>query len=499
MYCQFAFLRRCIKRKDIERTLDGLPKTLEGTYTRILEEIDEQNWKYAHIIFQCVAAAFRPLHVDELSQFLAFDFEAESTPTFQADELSGDPADTVLTMCSSLLAVVKPEGHDFPVVQFAHFTVKEYLTSKALEAEDTISHFHISKASSHTTVAQGCLGLLLHFDETVTRDSLKEFPLAQYAAEYWMDHAQIEGVSSEVEDGMKRLFDPSKRHLSVWVRIKRLCDQKYGFWPRYGQETPLHAAFCGLHDAAKFLIVGHLQDANARGFSDEETPLHLASCLGHANIARRLLGHGANRDARDDNKSTPLHLSSKEGHLEVVRILLEQGADANAQDCLGLNPLQCASSRGHLQVARILLEHGADVKHKDLSDSTILHVAKGEEVTRLLLKHGADANALGFQGQTPLHSLSYLGRLEAARTILEHGVDANSRDASNATPLHLASDTPFLEHGDRTDVVRLLLQYGSDIHARDNEGRTPFMRATAAGKEDIMRLLLEYGAEDHRK
>jgi hypothetical protein len=63
-----------------------------------------------------------------------------------------------------------------------------------------------------------CLGILPHLD----KDSLKDFPLAEYAAEHWVDHARFEDVSQNVEDGMKQLFDPSKPlkpHLAVCVWI----------------------------------------------------------------------------------------------------------------------------------------------------------------------------------------------------------------------------------------------------------------------------------------
>ena len=412
MFCQFEFLRRCFPQtEDIQRALDGLPETLDGTYARILEEIDKPKKKYAHIFFQCVAASSRPLRVDELAQFLAFDFEAESTPTFRADRLPEDPADSVLSMCSSLLAVVKPEGYDFPVVQFAHFSVKEYLTSTRLaEAKDTISRFHVSMTSAHTTVAQGCLGLLLHLDETVTKDSLKNFPLAEYAAEYWLAHAKIEDVSSKVEDGMKRLFDPSRHHLSVWVWIydpENYASRFYFECYERASATPLHyATSCGMHDVVKFLIVEHKQGVNTRGFRVKETPLHVASRRGHADIVQLLLEHGADGNARDAEEHTPLHLSSGEGHVEVVRIILEQSADANAQDNIGSSPLSKASSWGHVEVCRVLLEHGADVKSKDRFECTPLHDARGEEVVRLLLKHGADANALNIFGLTPLHNMS---------------------------------------------------------------------------------------------
>jgi hypothetical protein len=183
-----------------------------------LKEIDKQNWEYAYRLFQCVAAASRPLHVEELAGFLAFDFEVGPVPTFLADWLPEDPTHTVLSTCSSLLAVVIADGS--PVVQFAHFSVKEYLTSERLsETKDSISRFHISMTPAHTIVAQACLGVLLHLGENITKNDLKDFPLVEYAAEHWVGHTRFENASSNVQDGTKRLFDPNKGHLSTWVWI----------------------------------------------------------------------------------------------------------------------------------------------------------------------------------------------------------------------------------------------------------------------------------------
>ena len=417
-----------------------------------MEEIDERNRKFAHRLFHCVAAASRPLLVNELAEFLAFDFEAGSTPTFLADWRPDDPTHTVLSICSSLLAVVRQDGGS-PVVQFAHFSVKEYLTSARLaEAKGTISQFHVSMTTAHSIVAQACLGLLLHLDENTTKDSLENFPLAQYAAEYWVGHAWIEDVSSSVEDGMKRIFDPSGIHLSIWTWLYDPEDSRrryeYSEFPEEARATPLHyAAFCGMHDVVKALIVKHPHDVHARGFDKKETPLHTASRCGHT-------------EARDKS---------------------------------GQSLLELASSRGHVKVARVLLEYGADLGSQDEQNNTPLHVAQDEEVTRLLLDHGADANVLDIHGWTPLHLASVEGRVGAARVLLEHGVDSNARDASNATPLHLAS------RWGHSDGVRSLLEYGSDISARDNKGQTPFMNAAERGNDEVMQLLLEYGAEDHRK
>jgi hypothetical protein len=251
-------------------------------HARTLEEIDEQNWDYAHRLFQCVAVASRPLRAEELAEFLAFEFKPGSTATLLADWRSEDPENVVLSICSTLLVVVKPHSGP-PVIQFAHFSVKEYLTSARLaETKDSISRFHVSMTPAHTIVTQACLGVLLHLGENITEDglktSLKDFPLAEYAAEHWVDHARFENVSSKVQDEMKCLFDPNKSNLEVWVWIYGPGEpwrrSERTELPVWASGTPSHyAAACNMHDIATFLIVEHSEDVNAYGFNWEETLL----------------------------------------------------------------------------------------------------------------------------------------------------------------------------------------------------------------------------------
>src|SRR5258708_15955233 len=97
-----------------------------------------------------------------------------------------------------------------------------FLHSPALQKHPhhTPRLYHISITPAHTLAAQSCLGILLHLDkDVITRVSLKDYPLAEYAAECWASHVLLEDVSHNVEDGMKQLFDPSKPHLTIsaWI------------------------------------------------------------------------------------------------------------------------------------------------------------------------------------------------------------------------------------------------------------------------------------------
>jgi len=194
------YLRNC-PSGHIQTVLADVPMTLDETYARVLREIKQPQQKIAQMVFQCVAVASRPLRVKELAEVFVFDFKAGAIPEFREGLREDDPVYAVLSACSSLLAVVNVE--DTQVIQFSHSSVKEFLISdRFLQANDTISCYHISMTPAHALVARVCLSTLLHLPEDVTNDSLEKFPLAEYAAEHWVDHARFEDASQDVEDGM---------------------------------------------------------------------------------------------------------------------------------------------------------------------------------------------------------------------------------------------------------------------------------------------------------
>jgi Ankyrin repeats (3 copies)/Ankyrin repeats (many copies) len=371
-----------------------LPESLDETYERTLREINKADSELTHRLFQCLVVAPRPLRVNELAEFLAFDFEAEQIPKFREDWRPEDPLEAVLSTCSTLLSLVNVD--DSAVIQFSHFSVKEFLTStRFAEKRDTTSRrYHVSMTPAHSLVAQTCLGILLHLDENVTRRSLDKFPLAEYAAQHWFEHARFEGVSQHAEEGMKQLFDSSKPHLAIWLWIyDPIRPYRHPEKPSSNHGTTLHyAAFCGLHPIVKFLAIEHPQDVHSQDVYNRSTPLHLASRQGNEEVARVLVEHGAEVSAKDKDGSTPLHEASSGGGVDLARFLVEHGADASAKGENGLTPLHEASSRGHVYLARFLVEHSADVSAEDESGSTPLHLASSHrcvDLIRFLVEHGA--------------------------------------------------------------------------------------------------------------
>ena len=179
-FCQLQVLRYCFP-PSVRRILDELPDSLDETYERVLREIKKANQRIAHRLLQCLVAAVRPLRVEELAEVLAFDFTTEGIPKLNPSWRWEDQEEAVMSACSSLVIVVK-DG-DSRIVQFSHFSVKEYLTSERLaESSQDVSRYHILLEPAHTVLAQACLGVLLRLDDRVDRDSIKNFPLARYAA-----------------------------------------------------------------------------------------------------------------------------------------------------------------------------------------------------------------------------------------------------------------------------------------------------------------------------
>ena len=517
--CQFEVLRRCVPAR-VQQALSDLPESLDRTYERTLQDIDKANWNFSRRLFQCVAVASRPLRIEELAEVLVLDVGVGRSPTSPTGLRPKDSISAVLSTCPNFLSVIQVKGS--ATIQFSHLSVKEFLTSDRLtETEDIVSQYHVSMNPAHTIMAQACLGVLLHLDEKVTNDSLKRFPLAEYAAKHWVDHARFDKVSASTHDHMKRLFDPRMPHLTslVWIYDPEIPQKTRSERPSQPEGTCLHyAALSGFPDLVNSLVTEFSPDLNARGFFNEVTPLHLASRDGHMGVARVLLEHGADVMAQDVDMVTPLHLASGHGHVDVARVLLEHDADADAQDGEGWTALHHASRGGYMDVTLLLLDRGADPSVKDVDESTPLHLASAHgqvDIARALIKNNADVKAQDEEMLTPLHLASGRGHVDLVRLLLERGADANAQDAEGWTPLHQASGGGYvevarllLEHSARTSFQDLYksapphfasgrghLEYDVDLDAKYESASTPLHVASQEGHLEVVRLLLARGED----
>jgi hypothetical protein len=431
VYCQLDTLSRCLP-PDIRQTLNELPDSLEDTYKQTLKRIPKEKQQHAHRLLQCLVAAIRPLRVEELAQVFTIKFDADARYDMVENWRPENPEEQVFSACSTLVTSIDSENGK--IVQFSHYSVKEFLTSDRFRTSDIGNDFHyyISLDDAHTTLARACLTVLLQLDETTDKMRLATFPLVFYAAHYWVDHAKFGDVASRIQSAVERLFEPREPYFQTWIWIRdvdgsgKQAIDRLAERPPQPEETPLYyAAFYGLPGLAKHLIVAHRENVNAKcGF-----------------------------------RGSPLHAASREGHLDVARLLLDHGADVHLKSRLGRAPFRSAYDGRHLEIMRLLLEKGVDVDMRD--------------------GHG--------RGML-LHDASFYGQAGVARLLLEHKADVNARGDADRTPLHFASRCGH------TEVVQVLLEYGADVNAKDRYSDTPFDDATHNKHHNVVQLLLEHGS-----
>jgi ankyrin repeat protein len=529
VFCQLEVLRLCFPA-NLRRSLEELPKSLDETYKRILNEINNANHVHAYRLLQCLAVALRPLRVEELAEVLAFDLSAGGIPKLNAEWRWDDQEEAVLSACSSLVSVITDDGSR--VVQFSHFSVKEFLTSDRLAGyQEEVSQFHIPIEPSHAILAQACLGVLLCLDDYTDKDSAKNIPLYRYAAEYWVEHTRVGDVELEIKDTLDYFFDMDNPHFSALARLEHRYDLLtvpgdeapadvprsiaplyFAAWngllglagrliSRHSQQvnhlggqygTPLHVSVVGGHIEVSQLLFAHGADINSR-CADNWTPLHDASRLGHVKIAKWLLNHGADVNSQEKRGRTPLHLAASHGDLEACRILLEHHAEVDSRSNDGLTPFLSALKGGHRDVARLLLDNNVDLRVQDNTGNTPLHCAAGSgllEVCRILLERNAEVDSRNNDGLTPFFGAWKSRRNpDILRLFLENNADMQVHDIKGNTPLHFAAENGLLE------VAQILLKRNAEVNSKNNHGSTPLLLASEFGHPDVVQLLLDKNAD----
>lgn len=125
--------------------------------------------------------------------------------------------------------------------------------------------------------------------------------------------------------------------------------------------------------------------------ADGFAPLGFAVFFGQPEVVTALIAAGAdvNQSSRESMKVTPLASAAAAKQTGIARLLIEHGANVNARAAGGHIPLHEASANGNIELVRLLIEKGADVNAKTDDGKTPLDFAieyKREEVVELLEK-----------------------------------------------------------------------------------------------------------------
>lgn len=188
-----------------------------------------------------------------------------------------------------------------------------------------------------------------------------------------------------------------------------------------------------------------------------------AAQAGDAAAIERLIGQGANPNARGLNDAPAVLLATHGNHVAAARVLIAAGADVNAKDGIQDSAYLYAGARGHLEILKLTLAHGADLKSTNRFGGTALIPAceRGHvETVAELIRAGVAVDHV--------NRLGWTGLIEAI--ILSDG-----------GPRHVA-------------IVKLLLDAGANPNLADKDSVTPLRHARQRGYREIAQLLEAKGA-----
>jgi hypothetical protein len=97
--CQLTTLRGKRSLKAVKEALRQLPKGLEATYDRILNNIPEDERQVAHCVLQLLTVSYRPLTIGEIAEAIVVDCKKQEV---DPDLALRDPHE-ILEICPSLI------------------------------------------------------------------------------------------------------------------------------------------------------------------------------------------------------------------------------------------------------------------------------------------------------------------------------------------------------------------------------------------------------------
>jgi ankyrin repeat protein len=526
----------------VKQALVKLPTAENEFYDKSIQRIKDKSGDadWAMDILAWIYFAQRPLRIRELQHVLAVRLGALLAADLEEYEPKGQ---SFVDDCEGLVVV----NRQSETITLAHPTIRDYLDSASprifKDPEVEITRTCLTYLSYDVFSEGPCT-----CDITLSM-RLDNYPLLQYAAHHWGDHARGE-PELKLQEPILTFFRQKSNLLSS-VQVGYITGH-----PRSGESERFPRGARGLWVAASFglanivnVLLQQNEDIEAK-YDRDQTVLHRAAQRGHEAVVQVLLDHGADIAAKDSTGCTAFHQAAESGHKAVMSLLLARGADVDEETNRQETALWCAARSGNESVVRFLQENGANINAKEESGSSVLWIAAmfGQEaVVRLLLKWGADVHAKDQYGQsalaiaayhehkviirllletgpewTALHEAVWHGQEKLAESLLEKGAHVDAKDQRGWTALHWAC-----RNGHET-VARRLLQRGADVSIKNKDGltaldmaarnghiavvqtlldkephidvkgecgRTPLQSAARHGHELVMRLLLERGAD----
>lgn len=491
VHCQLQELSDCLDKAAVRRMLRTLPNDLNETYDRILLNIPNPRVPNAIKLLQLLTFSKRPLRLEEVIDAVATDPDAE--PPFDAENRV-TPSDAIIGYCSSLVKITtasketfadtadeglygmqsllkapwklssaNKEEEESPMIQLAHFSVRQYLL---LNRRENPYSLHFEEQTGNAVITQIYL-LYLWTAGKLPRAHLwrSYYPLAGLAARYWLEHARISGESVELSSLWTGKLFADHEFVQYWLSIYR--PDGYMSPDRLPTAPALYyASLAGLYHTVKRLLDTSVRMVSTdNGYSDA---LQAACTSGSMETVGLLLGSGAVVDFKGDHHHNAIYKAAATGNVQLMHLLLSHGAHGNAKNLEIGFPMHVAAEKGNSAIIQMLVEYGADVNVR---------------------RHSADVDFRRRRGEFVLHIAALSGRTDIIKMLLDLHAMIDVRDEVKRTALHKAA-----YHG-CIKTVKVLLEHGADIDALDFLGHTALHDALSKGHIDVVNLLLQHGAD----
>ena len=527
VYCQLQELKKSksTRPKSVKAALLALPATLDETYQRMLNSIDEYDRPYALTLLRWLAYAQSPPSLDELAEASIIEPAGDTGSGGVVDiEDRGGWGDTLEILAGLVIVEGASEGeidneiirsdapddskdyrsvmHDSQwiekdtKVRLAHFSVKEYLESPRILASDA-KYFYLDPAKEHRFLTQSCLVYLMHYSDsshkTSTRQDLAAFPLLEYAAKRWGYHASLQQWSRSTRDLLSILTSEVRKR--DWLLVHdpdQLWERPFQIHTRSTGTALYYASLLGLETSVQELLIAGA-DTNAQGGRCGNA-LQAASERGHEKVVQMLIDAGADVNAQGGYYGNALYAASERGYKKVVQMLIDAGPDVNAQGGFCGNALQAASSGGHETVVQMLIDAGPDVNAEGGCYGNALQAAseRGHEtVVQMLIDAGADVNAQGGYYGNALYAASERGYKKVVQMLIDAGPDVNAQGGFCGNALQAASS------GGHETVVQMLIDAGADVNAQGGYYSNALCTALERGRghEKVVQMLIDAGPD----
>ena len=491
--CQLDALRGCMKLGSLRHALVSLPKTLDETYSRILNGIREEYLLDAHRILSLLIYSYHPLDLNEVSS--AIPIVTDGEVYFDPDNLLYDARD-VLSICSSFVSAAK--GYrlwgpsdvsyepEFEELRLAHFSVKEYLTSTRTLGEKP-ANFGFEEGETHEYIAALCIRFMLGSTRTEWMSAHPEHhEFAPYAASFWSYHFQTAGLNHSSSLYLQCIDMLSDSYtLATIMKLRR-------YW------------FGGRCDHPRSDLTVTVQCSNITGSNEHQdrevgeilpgavSPLLYLSLLGLDDLIVTFLEKGECVDSYGP-QGTCLSGAAFAGHLSTVKLLIEKGANVNGRVCQTL----FITTDDLIDEDTVTFGDSA-ARDTDPDDSTVNDWTDGDSI----IDHSSTNNflfsATAGYSRTAIHSAVESGQGEIVKILLDHGADVNlSRAYLKDNGNLVEHNTPLQAAVYSNDhaLVRLLLTAGADPNAYRGDFVTVLETVSEiTDRLDLMIMLLDGGA-----